>query len=148
MDPLEMRKVTQTIVYACFLPYWNIQNMFEQLSSLCLGLRFRVYSSDLISLTRNLLWLQIRKDRISRQVPLWKSYFYLIALLTVIDSDLYYLSEWGVCLVPSHTWLWCQGDGKHVGSGNYSGSKHFSWMISFVTAGELGERASGRRIIW
>lgn len=52
--------------------------------------------------------------------------------------------EW---LVPAHTWLWCQEDGKHVGSGNYSRSKHFSWMISFGTAGELGEKASGRQII-
>lgn len=28
-----------------------------------------------------------------------------------------------------------------MGSGNYSGSKHFSWMISFGTAGELGEKS-------
>lgn len=48
-----------------------------------------------------------------------------------------------VCVSPSlsdislaRTWLWHQGNRKHAGSGNYGGSKHFSWMISSGTAEE------------
>lgn len=57
-----------------------------------------------------------------------------------------------VCLSPSFsdislasTWLWRQGDGKHAGSSNYGGSKHFSWMISFGTAEEQAKKG-GRRM--
>lgn len=57
-----------------------------------------------------------------------------------------------VCLSPSLsdislacTWLWRQGDGKHAGSGNYGGSRHFSWMISFGTAEEQA-KTGGRRM--
>lgn len=41
--------------------------------------------------------------------------------------------------------LWCQGDGKHARSGNYEGSKHFSWMISFCTA-EKQAKEGGRQM--
>lgn len=37
-----------------------------------------------------------------------------------------------------------QGDGKHAGSGNYGGSKHFSWMISFGTAEEQAKTRCDR----
>lgn len=57
-----------------------------------------------------------------------------------------------MCLNPSlspitlaSTWHWRQGDGKHAGSSNYGGSKHFSWMISFGTAEEQAKEG-GRRM--
>ena len=57
-----------------------------------------------------------------------------------------------VCLSPSlsdislaSTRLRRQGDGKHAGSGNYGGSKHFSWMTSPGTAEEQAKEG-GRQM--
>lgn len=62
-----------------------------------------------------------------------------------IQNDCECLSPFLSDISLATTWLWCQGDGKHAGSGNYEGSKHFSWMISFAAA-EKQAKEGGRRM--